>query len=77
MRVLYSMSFLPDKILPLADGGVALVYSRGSLYGSIECFNDGEVAAGISNRSDVHEAWDVEPGSVADSGKRISAFLNG
>ncbi len=77
LRVLHSTSCLPDRVLPLADGGVALVYSRGSLYGSIECFNDGDVSAGISNRSDVHEAWDVEPARVADSARRISAFLNG
>ena len=77
LRALYSMDHLPDRVLPLADGGVALVYSRGSLYASFECFNDGEVTAGTSNRSDDHEAWDVEPGGVADSAKRISAFLNG
>ncbi len=68
---------LPQRVAPLADGGVALVYSRGSLYASFECFNDGEVTAGTSNRSDDHRAWDVEPGRIADSAKRISAFLNG
>ena len=56
LRVLYSMDRLPDRVLPLADGGVALVYSRGSLYASFECFNDGEVTAGTSNRSDQHQA---------------------
>ena len=80
LRVLYSANFLPDRVLPLADGGAALVYSRGSLYANFECYNDGEVTAGISNRSDFHDAWDVESvesGAVLDAAKRIRAFLNG
>ncbi len=76
LRSLHLVGFLPDKILPLADGGVALVFNRGSLYANVECFNDGEVAAGISNRSDYHDAWGVDLGAVEDSIHRINAFLN-
>ena len=39
--------------------------------------DDGEIAAGISNRSDLHESWDVELDGVDDSVGRISSFLNG
>ncbi|MCP4662814.1 MAG: antitoxin family protein [bacterium] len=76
LRSLSSVDYLPDRVLPLADGGVAFVYNNGPLYANFECFNDGEITAGISNRSDHHEAWDVDLDSVEDSAGRIRAFLN-
>lgn len=76
LRTLSSLDCLPDKVLPLADGGVAFVYKHGPLYANFECFNDGDVTAGISNRSDHHEAWDVDLSSVEDSVERIRSFLN-
>ncbi len=76
LRILSSLDYLPDRVLPLADGGVAFAYNHGPLYANFECFNDGEITAGISNRSDRHEAWDVNLGSVEDSAQRIRSFLN-
>ncbi len=76
LKILSSVDCLPDRVLPLADGGVAFVYNHGPLYANFECFNDGEITAGISNRSDQHEAWDVDLGLVEESVKKIRSFLN-
>ncbi len=76
LKILSAVNCLPDRVLPLADGGVAFVYNHGPLYASFECFNDGAITAGISNRSDHHEAWDVDLGSAEDSAERIRTYLN-
>ncbi len=76
LRVLHSVDFLPHRVLPLADGGVALVFSKGPLIASFECFNDGEITAGLSDRSDHHDAWDLGLDGVEAAVERIRAFLN-
>ena len=55
-----SESSLPVRVAPSAEGGVTLVLSSGgSRYADIECFNDGEVLAIISEPAQEPTIWPV------------------
>ncbi len=39
----------PHSVIPTVEGGVGIVFINGTEYADIECFNDGEILAGIPN----------------------------
>lgn len=47
----------PARIAPSADGGIEVYLSRGARYCSIECFNDGTIVGGASDRGGRIETW--------------------
>lgn len=59
LEALSSMSLVPERVVPSADGGVALILSTHPTYRAIECFNDGEIVASLSDRAFRHEAWET------------------
>jgi hypothetical protein len=59
LEALSLMSVVPERVVPSADGGVALVLSAHPTYRAIECFNDGEIVASLSDRAFRHEAWET------------------
>jgi len=67
--------FQPDELTPSGSGGVALVFS-GAHYADIECFNNGEIVAGLDIDGD-HDIWDVEvtDAGILETAKRIRDTL--
>ena len=41
----------PGGVVPSAEGGVGIFFSRDHCYADFECFNDGDVLVGMSDRS--------------------------
>lgn len=70
----------PDRIVADPDGGVALyVFGRGSRehrHGRILAANEGDIIAlCVDYQKQLHDAWQVDPGSVADAVTKIRSFL--
>lgn len=68
------------RLSPSVEGGVGIIFgAAGQRYADIECFNDGEVLAITSEPGTEPVVWsvDTEPGSLRQTFRRITAFLNG
>ncbi|HEX6864516.1 MAG TPA: hypothetical protein VF414_16930, partial [Thermoanaerobaculia bacterium] len=68
------------RLSPSVEGGVGIVFgTAGQRYADIECFNDGEVLAITSEPDAEPVVWPVnlEPDSLRQTIRRITAFLNG
>lgn len=70
---LASLDFLPDRVLPSAEGGVGFVFLEGDKYADIEIFNDGEVYAGISG--DIIDSWEFSRKDLEATIRKIRGFL--
>jgi hypothetical protein len=57
---LLSRGLSPDRVVPSAEGGIALVFLSAGRYADVECFNTGEVCAVISGDNVAPKAWDVD-----------------
>jgi hypothetical protein len=66
-------------IMPCADDGVTLIFSRSGKKAIIECFNCGEIAVAISSGLNQTEAWGVpaETQNLESTLEWISDFLAG
>jgi hypothetical protein len=64
-----------DRIVASAEGGVAPVFSRPGRYGDIECFNSGEILAGMSAGAGVPEVWAVNLDEQLETLERLRAFI--
>jgi large subunit ribosomal protein L15 len=62
LKVSFDVGFTPSYVAPSAEGGVAISFSRQDKYADLECFNDGDVLAVISDKKrDGHiEVWEVD-----------------
>lgn len=68
----------PTNLLPSAEDGVGISFTRGTRRAIIECDNEGEMAAIIYERGKSSEAWPIT-GSLDDIRQtldRINAFLS-
>lgn len=76
LEALSGMNVLPERVVPSADGGVALVLSTRPTYRALECFNDGEIVASLSDRVHRHEAWEtgLGPGELRVTLERLGAL---
>jgi hypothetical protein len=75
---LLSKNLTPSKVLPSAEGGVAISFTASSRrYADIECFNSGDILAITSNRRSEPVVWAVgTESSVDDTIERILVFLS-
>lgn len=74
-----SESSLPIRVAPSAEGGVALIFSKGdSKYADIECFNDGEILAITSEPAQEPTIWPLtlDEEAVYTAFERITTFLD-
>lgn len=78
LETLSGLGMVPERITPSAEGGVAVVLSAAPIYAAIECFNDGDVVASLSDRADRHEAWEtgLGPEEVRATVERLVAPLH-
>ncbi len=70
---------LPVQVAPSAEGGALLVFSAGGpKYADIECYNDGEILAILSEPSSEPTIWclTLEEEQLRSSLGRIAAFLD-
>jgi hypothetical protein len=71
--------FPPVHAAPSAEGGVLLAFSgTGSKYADIECYNDGEILAILSEPACDPTIWPLTPekAPLQAALERISAFLD-
>jgi hypothetical protein len=69
----------PVHVAPSAEGGVLLVFSAGGpKYADIECYNDGEILAILSEPSGEPTIWrlTLEEEQLRTSFERIAAFID-
>lgn len=66
------------KILPSAEGGIGIVFSRNGRIADIECLNSGEILAAQSDRQNEPEVWEIKPSSenIKKSLEKIRDFLS-
>ncbi|MCF8079572.1 MAG: hypothetical protein K9K88_09855 [Desulfobacterales bacterium] len=51
--------FIPNEVVPSVEGGLGILFISGQKYGYLECDNDGELIATVSDRAgDVH-VWET------------------
>lgn len=76
LEALSGMEVVPERVGPSADGGVALILSTHPPYRAIECFNDGEIVASLSDRAFRHEAWEtgLSPSALRATLERLGSF---
>lgn len=76
LEALSLMNIVPERVAPSADGGVALILSTHPVYRAIECFNDGEIVASLSDRAFRHEAWEtgLSPNALRTTLERLGSF---
>lgn len=55
----------PTRLLPSAEGGIALAFARGNGRAEIEIYNTGEIAAVAYSGDDEPTAWDLDESDAA------------
>lgn len=63
------------SIVPSAEGGCAVCFVEDARYADIECFNDGNVLAVISEGTGTPDVWPVRMDEIGDALQRIRAYL--
>lgn len=69
--------FEPAKIMPSVEGGICFLFVSGNKYADIECDNDGDIIAGMSDRKNEPVIWQVKNNraDVIQSIEKIKNFL--
>jgi hypothetical protein len=71
------LASLPERVIPSAEGGIALVFSTDPLYTALEIFNDGEILASFSDLAHRHEVWEtgLDEAALRHTLERFGALL--
>jgi len=79
LDLLFESEFSPTRIMPSVEGGISFLFIRNTKYADIECDNDGDIHAGMSDRIGEPILWQVteEAGKTKLSAtiSKISSFL--
>lgn len=69
----------PDKIAPSAENGIAIYWYHLNKYALIECYNDGTILAGISDRDGYCDSWNVtiNDSDLKEASDKMITFLYG
>jgi hypothetical protein len=67
---------MPSRLIPSAEGGVALVFEEPGKYADIECFNDGDIVAAICPDRTEPFIWEVLDGYEEEAISRIDSFFH-
>jgi hypothetical protein len=72
-----STGYRPDRIVPSVEGGVVLSFRRGDRYGDIECDNDGDMVALVSDGQGQIDTWQIanDRRSVEDAVRKIGLHV--
>lgn len=74
--VLHKFNFPPTGIVPSAEEGIGIYFSKGKLYADMECFNTGEILAVISDSKTEPTVWEVCEGEIPEAVERIRGFIS-
>ncbi|MBU0514869.1 MAG: hypothetical protein KJ621_08865 [Proteobacteria bacterium] len=76
--VLQKVGLAPSRLAPSAEDGVGISFYKGNKYANIECFNDGEIWATISDPPKEAEIWQlsISPEDIRLSVEKIGSFLD-
>ena len=81
LNELGAQNFLEGRVTPSAEGGLAIVFNNENKYADIECFNNGEILAIVSDLPNRSIVWAVseDPDSTSKTSyatiKAIKEFL--
>ena len=79
LDILFESQFIPSRIMPSVEGGVSFLFTRNIKYADIECDNDGDIFAGMSDRIGEPILWQITEGveekSLSASIFKIRSFL--
>lgn len=70
LRDLALREFEPTRVVSSAEGGLAICFVRGDLYGDLEFLDSGEILGVVSNRRERPVVWQIGP-SADDMSKAI------
>jgi hypothetical protein len=73
--VLAAKKIRPTRVLPSAQGGVAVYFVQGSKRGDIECLNTGEIVATMAGGQEDLRIWEIRAGDINKTVGKISDFL--
>ena len=81
LNCLLRNKLLPTKIMPSVEGGIYFLFTKANKYADLECDNDGDLIAGMSDRIMIPITWHVHFGynrehNIGVSIKIILSFLN-
>jgi hypothetical protein len=65
LKILFKMGFPPTRITPSVENGVGISFICEHKYADIECFNEGDILAVISDGKGIPEVWEVESTTLA------------
>ena len=72
---LSSSGLFPDRIVPSVEGGIGLVFLKGSSYIDLEIFNDGDVLLGESHLERDSYVYEVSQDNTDEIMNRVRGFL--
>lgn len=79
LDLLFESAFYPTRIVASVEGGVSFLFIRDIKYADIECDNDSDILAGMSDRTGEPILWQVsqkdEEKSLSKTISKISSFL--
>ncbi len=76
LEKLEQLNLVPTDVCPSVEGGASIYFIKGNKYADFECFNSGEILAGISNSVDEPSVLEVDLDSVDIAIERIQQILN-
>ena len=65
-----------SRLVPSAEGGLAIVFFSGDTVATIECFNDGEIVVGISSPGQPPEVSELPPNRPEHGLERLRERLS-
>ncbi len=73
---LFQSDFKPTRIMPSVEGGISFLFIQNIKYADIECDNDGDILAGMSDRIGEPILWEVsEEKGLRVTISQIRSFL--
>lgn len=78
LRNLAARDFEPTRVVRSAEGGLAICFVKGDLYGDLEFLDNGSILGVVSNRRERPIVWQIDAGAddLSAAIDRISEFFN-
>lgn len=78
LNALAAMRFRPTRIVPSAEGGVAVIFSDGRRYGDVEFFNRGAIVGATYTGRNEPDIWELGPTDMSylEGAGRIREFFS-
>lgn len=76
---LHKLNRIPERVVASADDGVGIYITSGKKYAMIECYNDGGIVIGVSDREGDIRNWEILPEShiIRTGLEEALVFLDG